>query len=417
MPPPLPASPAPGPRWDLFCRVIDNHGDLGVCWRLATRLAALGAQVRLWVDDARALAWMAPGGCPGVRVLPWREPQAAEAPGEVVVEAFGCDPPAGFVAAMAARLAAAGQHAPGAVPARAADAGTDPLPSKPAPLWLNLEYLSAETYVERSHGLRSPQASGPGAGLDKWFFYPGFTPATGGLMRGPLPADPGTGFDPAAVRAEASDGAARPGVPAISLFGYPQAALPAQLAAWAGGPQPLDLLLTPGHATEQAAAWLGRPLAPGEAVDRGALRLIALPWLSQAGFDRLLAACALNLVRGEDSLARALWAGQPMLWQLYPQDEDAHAVKLQAFLDRVLLPGATPQLAQALRAAFARWNGLADPAVPALLGLGPGEPGHAAWAAQAEALRARLQARVDTDGDLAQTLWRAAHGPAGQALG
>lgn len=412
MPPALPASPAPGPRWDLFCRVIDNHGDLGVCWRLATRLAALGTQVRLWVDDARALAWMAPGGCPGVRVLPWREPQADEAPGEVVVEAFGCDPPAGFVAAMAARLAAAGQHAPGAVPVRAQASD-----GRPAPLWLNLEYLSAETYVERSHGLRSPQGSGPGAGLDKWFFYPGFTPATGGLMRGPLPTDPGTGFDPAALRAQASGGRARPGVPAISLFGYPQAALPAQLAAWADGPQPVDLLLTPGHATEQAAAWLGQALGVGQAVDRGALRLIALPWLSQPDYDRLLAACALNLVRGEDSLARALWAGRPMLWQLYPQDEDAHAVKLQAFLDRVLLPGAPPELAQALRAAFARWNGLADPARPPLQGLGPGEPGHAAWAAQAEALRARLQARVEADGDLARTLWRAAHGRADQPLG
>ena len=28
--------------WDLFCRVIDNHGDLGVCWRLARDLAARG---------------------------------------------------------------------------------------------------------------------------------------------------------------------------------------------------------------------------------------------------------------------------------------------------------------------------------------------------------------------------------------
>ena len=61
--------------WDIFCRVIDNHGDLGVCVRLARQLAARGVSVRLWVDDASALAWMAPdvaqGSCPGLSVLPW----------------------------------------------------------------------------------------------------------------------------------------------------------------------------------------------------------------------------------------------------------------------------------------------------------------------------------------------------------
>ena len=64
--------------------------------------AARGAQVRLWVDDAAALAWMAPEGSPGVQVLPWRDPLDDEAPADVVIEAFGCDPPSGYVARMAA---------------------------------------------------------------------------------------------------------------------------------------------------------------------------------------------------------------------------------------------------------------------------------------------------------------------------
>lgn len=68
----MPAERAlPALQWDVFCRVIDNFGDIGVCWRLATQLAARGQQVRLWVDDASALAWMAPGGCPGVEVRDW----------------------------------------------------------------------------------------------------------------------------------------------------------------------------------------------------------------------------------------------------------------------------------------------------------------------------------------------------------
>jgi hypothetical protein len=27
--------PAMQLHWDIFCRVIDNFGDIGVCWRLA----------------------------------------------------------------------------------------------------------------------------------------------------------------------------------------------------------------------------------------------------------------------------------------------------------------------------------------------------------------------------------------------
>ena len=61
-------------QWDLFCRVIDNHGDLGVCWRLARDLVARGERARLWVDDASALAWMAPERPDrryGVEIHPW----------------------------------------------------------------------------------------------------------------------------------------------------------------------------------------------------------------------------------------------------------------------------------------------------------------------------------------------------------
>ena len=146
--PPRQASPAR--QWDLFCRVVDNFGDVGVCWRLARDLASRGEQVRLVIDDPSALAWMAPGGAPGVQVLPWPGPAA---PRDVVIEAFGCDPPPAFVEAMARR--------------------------SPAPVWINLEYLSAEAYVDRSHGLPSPQRNG----LVKWFYFPGFTARTGGLLR------------------------------------------------------------------------------------------------------------------------------------------------------------------------------------------------------------------------------------------
>lgn len=347
-------------RWDVFCRVIDNLGDIGVCWRLAADLAERGQSVRLWTDDASALAWMAPGGAPGVSVQAWHAAAASSVdPGDVVVEAFGCDPPPGFVASMARRV--------------------------PAPVWLNLEYLSAEPYAQRSHGLRSPQFGGPGAGLDKWFFYPGFAPQTGGLLREPGLIASRHGFDPAPWLARR--GIDRlPGERLCSLFCYDNPGLEPLIDCLSR--HPTRLLVTPGLAERQVTALLGSSMR------RGQLQAHALPWLSQWDYDRLLWSCDLNMVRGEDSLVRAIWSGRPFLWQIYPQSDGAHVAKLGAFLD-VWLEGASPKVQAEVRCAMRAWNRLAgDDFTQAeqsgdALGecvLGPGETG-AAWALHASRRR------------------------------
>lgn len=323
--------------WDVYCRVIDNLGDAGVGWRLAAGLAARGQRVRLVIDDAAPLAFMAPTGCPGVQVRPW---QALAEPGDVVVEAFGCDPPPASVAAMATR--------------------------QPAPVWVNLEYLSAEPYVERSHGLPSPQLSGPGRGLTKRFFYPGFTPRTGGLLREPGLLAARAAFDRQAWLA-AQGIAWRAQERIVLLFSYDNPALPALLQALAA--EPTLLLLAAG-----AAPGLETQARPG-------LRLHRLPWLTQEDFDRTLWSADLNFVRGEDSLVRALWAGTPFVWQAYPQHDGAHAAKVEALLSASALP---PPVVALWRA----WNGLgpAWPGLPALAG---------AWADAARTWRDRQAAQPD----------------------
>ena len=85
------------------------------------------------------------------------------------------------------------------------------------------------------------------------------------------------------------------------------------------------------------------------------LTLIGIPFLSQAGYDRLLWACDLNFVRGEDSFVRALWAGKPLIWNIYPQQDAVHLQKLEAFLAIYLQD--TPE-AQALSAFWRAWNGI-----------------------------------------------------------
>lgn len=342
---PQAAAPSPTLTWDVFCQVIDNYGDIGVCWRLAADLGSRGHQVRLWTDDASALAWMAPDGAPGVQVLPWPLQPPPGGPGDVVVEAFGCDIPAPFIAAIADATCTRPPRPPTApTPSRPS---TPPTPSRP--LWLNLEYLSAESYVERSHRLPSLLGSGPGAGCTRWFYYPGFTERTGGLLREPALAARQAAFDSEAWRTR--HGIAREHI-AVSLFCYEPPALSPWLDQLAGR-QDVRLLVTPGRAAAAVRAWhIQRENGLQSAPDQpGQLSISYLDPCPQPAFDHLLWACDFNCVRGEDSLVRALWAGQPFVWHIYPQHDDAHHAKLQAFLDWMQAPAS-------LRRFHAVWNGL-----------------------------------------------------------
>lgn len=344
-------------RWDLFCRVIDNHGDIGVCWRLAAELAARGESVRLWVDDASALGWMAPGGRTGVEVVAWSDPAPDLEPSDVVVEAFGCEAPASFQAALARAAVQRGRQPP----------------------WINLEYLSAEAYVARSHGLPSPVLSGPAAGLTRHFFYPGFTVATGGLLRERDLASRQAAFDARAwLRAT---GIPDTGIRRASLFCYEPPALAALLAHWARDALPTQLLVTAGRAQAayDAAVRSLDDTAPGWNA-AGQLRAHCLPLLSQRDYDHLLWACDLNFVRGEDSLVRAIWAGRPFVWQIYPQHDDAHHAKLEAFVDWLAAPSG-------LREFFRSWNGIATGPLP--------PPPWSEWAGAAAGARARALALPD----------------------
>ncbi len=311
-----------GQLWDIFCTVIDNHGDLGVCWRLTHQLRDAGQRVRLWVDDASALAWMAPAAHqePDIEVRPWSDASQTSTlqalpPADVWVEAFGCTLPEAFVA-----------HG---VVTRAQQ-----------PRWINLEYLSAEDWVPRMHQLPSPIMSGPAKGWTKTFFYPGFTPDTGGLLRESDLLERQQRFDRAAWRQKHAPDLAPNGL-LISLFCYEPAALPQLLSQLVGTPH--HLLVPPGRplaAVQHALASM--PVHP---------HWSALPYTDQNGFDEMLWACDLNYVRGEDSLVRALWAGQPFIWHIYPQDDNAHHDKLEAFLEWMQAP-------ESLRKAHRVWSGM-----------------------------------------------------------
>jgi len=381
-------------RWDIFCMVVDNYGDIGTCWRLARQLTDdHEARVRLWVDDLERFASLCPSISTAaavqqvgpIEVRHWQPDFPVVDVADVVVEAFACELPPAYIAAMA-RCA------------------------RP-PVWINLEYLSAEAWVEGCHLLPSPCAGLP---LTKYFFFPGFTSKTGGLLRE---------RDLTAAR-EAFDAAAQDefwhslGVPPrvagelrVSLFCYDNRALPDLLQRWAAGPRAISVLAAPGNATGQLASWFGAALGSGTSLWRESLTVHALPLLPHSDYDRLLWACDVNFVRGEDSFVRAQWAERPFVWQIYPQTENAHLIKLDAFLTRYLdgftggsSGGFTGRFTgpDVIRRFWRAWNGFGDM--------------RAAWedfAANRQSIEQHARAwasHLDRNGELADNLARFVRG-------
>lgn len=339
------APPRPAPAsFDIFCRVIDNLGDIGVCYRLARQLVAEhAARVRLWLDAPEALARIEPAYTPaepadcvrGVQVRYWPDAPFTEPLAEVLIEAFGSGLPDAVLEVLE----------------RASWQG-----SAPPPTWIVLEYLSAEAWVETCHRLPSPPVRGA---LPRYYYFPGWTDRTGGLLR---EADLFARRDVARMRGQVEfleEFGLRPPEPGqltVSLFCYqlPEGAL----AAWANGSERLRCLVPEGIARAALARHFGTDrLAVGHEVRWGALDIVTIPFLPQDDYDRLLWACDLNFVRGEDSLVRALWAERPFIWQIYPQADDAHGDKLRAFLARYG-EGVDAAYAAILNECTLAWNGL-----------------------------------------------------------
>jgi uncharacterized repeat protein (TIGR03837 family) len=327
--------------WDIFCRVIDNFGDIGVCWRLARQLAVEHQQsVRLWVDDLHSLMriWPDAADLPrqwlaGVDVHRWPEQFPANIDiAQVVIEAFACDIPHSYLQAMAASKLA----------------GT-------APTWINLEYLSAENWVEGCHLMASVH---PSTGLRKSFFFPGFTAATGGLLREHNLIEDRDRFDKSLFLNSIGIRVA-PETLLVSLFAYENPAIGSLLAAWSASTRPVHCLVPQGRILGSINQTLTRPLESGNPHISGNLRLEVIPFLTQTQYDHLLWACDINFVRGEDSFVRAQWAAKPFVWHIYPQDEQAHMVKLNAFL-KLFLTDKSHDFASNLRASWQNWNEFGD---------------------------------------------------------
>ncbi|MBY0579118.1 MAG: elongation factor P maturation arginine rhamnosyltransferase EarP, partial [Burkholderiales bacterium] len=314
--------------WDIFCNVIDNYGDIGVSWRLARQLAnEYGLKVRLWVDDLPSFCRLCHAGrmveiqhCKGVEVRRWTQDFPEVEPGSVVIESFGCALPEAYVRKMAQMAE--------------------------KPVWINLEYLSAEGWVKDCHLLPSPRPP-----LVKYFFFPGFFPDTGGLLLEKGLFERRDAFDKRNFWRKL--GIDPEGALAVSLFCYENSALERLLQTWVMGVEKVLCLVPEGKTVHGVKAFFG---SDGDSFSRGNLEARVIPFVEQEEYDYLLWACDINFVRGEDSFVRAQWAGKPFVWQIYPQDEEAHLKKLEAFVSLYCrdLPGPA---AEALHRLWRGWNG------------------------------------------------------------
>lgn len=357
------------PTCDIFCAVVDNYGDIGVSWRLAKQLAnEHEMDVRLWVDDLASFAKLCPEvdvaldeqRCRGVEVRRWgggglnknplpqplsrRRERVADRSGEgvdeedasldltpvdLVIEAFACKLPEPYVEAMAAL--------------------------KQKPVWFNLEYLSAESWVEGAHKLPSPHLRLP---LDKYFFFPGFTEKTGGLLierellnrRDVFQADLATqqAYWRSMGLPERVAGELR-----VSLFSYENDALEAMLRTWERSEVPIVCCVPEGRVLPSIREYFAGTTEP---YARGNLKVYVLPFVEQERYDELLWACDINFVRGEDSCVRAQWAGKPFVWHIYPQHDGVHMQKLRA-LSALYAQDLTPETSQGNAAMWLAWNG------------------------------------------------------------
>ncbi|MDU0810056.1 MAG: elongation factor P maturation arginine rhamnosyltransferase EarP [Burkholderia sp.] len=308
-------------RCDIFCFVIDNFGDIGVCLRLALQLAhEYDWQVQLFVNDLRTFARLLPDiridathqMVNGIVIKHWDiQINNFIDVADVVIEAFACELPETYIAMMARRAK--------------------------KPVWINLEYLSAEDWVANFHLRQSPH---PRYALIKTFFFPGLSSGSGGVIK---ERDLDARFTAFKDDIDAQNVWWRtltmslPSPPlnstVISLFVYENPAINALLTQWRDGSEQIVLLVSEGYISRIIACFFGIDTFGARSyVKAGNIVVYGLEFFPQAEYDKILWVSDLNFVRGEDSFVRAQWAARPFIWNIYPQTYDAHLPKLNAAL-------------------------------------------------------------------------------------
>jgi uncharacterized repeat protein (TIGR03837 family) len=281
---------------DIYCKVVDNWGDAGFCWRLGRYLHRFEqATVRLIVDGLATFTALGVSSDVaqrfGVSLVDWASIEATTNPTlpDILVGAFACKLPTSIRQSIREQAQSnEGQRC----------------------LWINLEYLSAEGWVDTHHWKPSTKSDG----AVEMFCMPGFTNTSGGIL-----GDDFVAVSDEALLATIGLHSKLPGERWASLFCYANA----PLNVFNDVSVPLKLLVPANIDLSTLHLASNHPV-----------QIHRIPHLTQPQYDALLRYCDFNFVRGEDSWVRAQLAGKPFIWQPYVQTENTHLVKLEAFCDK-----------------------------------------------------------------------------------
>ena len=310
---------------DIFCRVIDNFGDVGIAYRFAKefKLAHSLCAIRLFVSDLEPLKSIYPilnplqtvqehDGIVYVNSTKLDNVLIAElGTADVLIETMGCEIPEAFM------------H-------KAQQCNT---------LIVNLEYLSAEKWVKEYHMKPSllPQPT-----LKKYFYMPGFTLESGGVI---------IDSQVEQMRQDLSDNRIKHLNSHLKNFGIAltdtKNSLFGSIFTYVRGfdtflsdlgkiDKNVYLFIFGQKSMESMVKSLNRAQVVSLSDDHYTLKninVLMMPFLPQNLYDQFLFITDFNIVRGEDSFVRAILSGKPFIWNAYLQDNIYHRVKVKAFLE------------------------------------------------------------------------------------
>ena len=280
---------------DIFCQVIDNYGDVGVAYRLAREFKRVypNKKLRFVINQIEELNLIKKSE--DIEVILYKDISKIENSADLIIESFGCE-----------------------IPKKYMDKAL-----KKSKLIINLEYFSAEDWVDGFH----LQESFLGGNLKKYFFIPGLSEKSGGILLD-------NEFLERKKKVEANKeyylekfGIKEKYDLIGSVFSYEKNfdSLIEELKKL--GKKIILLILS-----EKTQKNFIKYFDNGNNYDK--IKFVKLPFFTYDKYEELLALCDFNLVRGEDSFVRALLLGKPFLWHIYPQDENTHIKKLESFLEK-----------------------------------------------------------------------------------
>ena len=300
---------------DVFCDVIDNFGDAGVCLRLCRDFSKKNYEVRLFCNNVNILNKITNSEDASNRflsLLSWSDKNMDYSPSEVVIQAFSVRLPDNLIKKIKTRKSTV----------------------------INLEYLTAETFAEDCHKLPSYAD-----GFESFFFFPGFTKKTGGVVIE-------KSFLEKINKTKSKESKN------ITLFSYENEKVKSVINSL--NKEKFILNIFEGKGLNNFNNQLKLNLSAGDEYKLNELTVRVLPMVSQDEYDSYLIDSKLNLVRGEDSIVRAMLTGNPFLWHIYPQEEDVHKDKIEALFDRMSEVCSSKKDVEILRQLTLSYNGFSD---------------------------------------------------------